>query len=359
MDLVPHQKTRVAVIGAGVIGLSTALNLTRSAASEQLDITIIADKFTPEIVSDKASMIMLPVRPDEHAKDRSPQQIAGEVPARFKKWARDTFSYYHSLYSSTDNAEVQLCLRSGYQYQYSHLPDPWWKEVVFGFRHVDLNSEEARMIHTPSNCVDVWAYTTYIMETTPYLKWLTDKIQQSGVRLVKKKVNRLDELTGYDIIINCTGLGSRELVNDLEVKPGKGQLVIARAPWITHFFINHVGGGDFWHIHPRADDVVMGGTYDVNDWNEAPDPNTTETIIKGCVKCVPSASKADIKVVWAGLRPARDSIRLDSNYYDGPSGSLMIHCYGHGGLGFTVGWGCACEVKDIVEQHLSSIKSKL
>ena len=340
-----HQKSKiqVAVIGAGVIGLSAALNLTQN-FPKHLDVTIIADKFSPELVSDKAGIHMVPDSPDlkKLPKDHS------------KKWARDTFSFFHSICGSVDNAEVQLCLRIGYEFKYSHLPDPWWKECVFGFRHVDLKSDEAKVIQTPPKCVDIWAYTAYVMAPSNYLKWLTKCIKQNGGLLVKKKVKSLEELTGYDIIINCTGIGSRELVNDHTVRPGRGQIVAVCAPWITHFACND----GRWYILPRADDIVLGGSYDIDNWSETPDPDLAQKIFKGCQKLVPSLSKAEIIGEWAGLRPVREPIRMESNY-DGPNGSLLIHCYGHGGQGFVLSWGCACEISKIVEQRLSSLKSKL
>ena len=340
----------MAVIGAGVIGLSAAFNLTQN-FPKHLDVTIIADKFSPELVSDQAGMIFYPAGLiSATSTDNEEQELR-------KKWMRDTFSFFHSIYSSVDNAEVQLCLRGGYHFQYSHLPDPWWKECVFGFRHVDLKSVEARVIQTPPNCVDIWAYAAYVMAPSNYLKWLTKCIKQNGGLLVKKKVESLEELTGYDIIINCTGIGSRELVNDHTVRPGKGQIVAVRAPWITHFSVNACNDG-LWYILPRADDIALGGSYDIDNWSETPDPDLAQKIFKGCQKLVPSLSKAEIISEWVGLRPVREPVRMESNY-DGPNGSLLIHCYGHGALGFTLGWGCACEIRNKVERHLHSVKAKL
>ena len=38
----------------------------------------------------------------------------------------------------------------------------------------------------------------------------------------------------YDVIVNCTGMGSRDLCNDLDVVPIKGQVIKVKAPWIKH-----------------------------------------------------------------------------------------------------------------------------
>lgn len=59
----------------------------------------------------------------------------------------------HSIYKSEENANVQLCLQNGYFFLESHLPDPWYKDDVFNFRHVDVNSVEAKTLNVPHNCV--------------------------------------------------------------------------------------------------------------------------------------------------------------------------------------------------------------
>ena len=42
-----------------------------------------------------------------------------------------------------------------------------------------------------------------------------------------------------------------------------------------------------------------------------------------------------------GLRPARPSVRLERV-------ADVVHCYGHGGAGVTLSWGCADEVVSLV-----------
>ncbi len=52
-------RLKVAVVGAGVIGLSTALNLT-SRFPDDLEVTILADRFTPDTASDRSSAALKP-----------------------------------------------------------------------------------------------------------------------------------------------------------------------------------------------------------------------------------------------------------------------------------------------------------
>ena len=47
---------------------------------------------------------------------------------------------------------------------------------------------------------------------------------------------------------------------------------------------------------------------------------------------------------WSGLRPFRKAIKLEKE-------GNVIHNYGHGGSGFTLAWGCANSVNDIIKQE--------
>ena len=50
-----------------------------------------------------------------------------------------------------------------------------------------------------------------------------------------------------------------------------------------------------------------------------------------------------------GLRPARPAVRLEAEALDG---GTVVHCYGHGGAGVTLAWGCADEVVRLVTHAL-------
>ena len=50
-----------------------------------------------------------------------------------------------------------------------------------------------------------------------------------------------------------------------------------------------------------------------------------------------------------GLRPARPAVRLEAEPHDR---GVVVHCYGHGGAGVTLAWGCAEEVVGLVSAAL-------
>ena len=40
------------------------------------------------------------------------------------------------------------------------------------------------------------------------------------------------ELSGFAVVANCTGLGAARLFNDAEMYPVRGHVIRVRAPWI-------------------------------------------------------------------------------------------------------------------------------
>ena len=124
-----------------------------------------------------------------------------------------------------------------------------------------------------------------------------------------------------------------------------------KAPWIKKW-LGFSNSNCVGYVLPRARDVVIGGIAQAHNWNETPDPEVTEVILKNAQQHVPSLRGAEIIDSWVGLRPKRDGVRLESGV--GPAGSLLVHCYGHGGEGVILSWGCALDVGDIVQQRMKA-----
>ena len=229
---------------------------------------------------------------------------------------------------------------------------------MFGFRHVDVKSEEARAVNAPPDCTDIWTFQTYLLDCSKYLEWLLSVFVSRGGLVEKRRIDNLDELHSYDFIINCTGLGSRELIGDMALQPARGEIVLVDAPWASHFALNvHEDSDGVIYILPRADSVALGGSMEKGNFNTSVEPASEKRILHGCNKLIPSLSRAKVVDKWAGLRPLRESIRLDSGV--NKKGGVVVHCYGHGGQGIVLSWGCAIDIGDIVAQSFTPSKSKL
>ena len=338
-------KLSVAIVGAGVIGLTATVHLQERFPGK-LDLTLIADKFSPHTTSDKSAAILWPILPERIAMSSQVYDV--------KKWIRISFQKFQSIFSSSDNAQVGISLLHGYTYFNSLQSEPWWKDCMFGVRRVENESGEAKTLSLPSNCVEIWASSTFTMNPTCFLQWLMGKAKKGGCKVENKRISSLEDLThSYDIVINCTGLGScKELLFDQRMYPVQGQVVVVKAPWVKHWLLDTCGSSTTCII-PRGPELVLGGTKVVGDWNETTDPDTLTDIIKRCQDLVPSLVEAEVVSSWAGLRPGRDLVRLED--CECQSGSLLIHCYGHHDKGICLSWGCAMDIGGLVGQRLTGM----
>ena len=105
-------------------------------------------------------------------------------------------------------------------------------------------------------------------------------------------------------MINCTGLGSRWFVNDLNVHPVRGQVIRVKAPWVNYCLMLDY---ETTYILPLDDVVVLGGTQNLDVYDLNVNENDCDEIIERCSKLVPSLKKAEIVKKASGLRPLRSN----------------------------------------------------
>jgi len=184
-----------------------------------------------------------------------------------------------------------------------------------------------------------------LMDTTIYLDYLTARFREAGgeihanVRFEKPE----DVDTKFDLVINCAGIGARELVHDADLEPHRGQVaIVPRIEGLSCAIV--CDDAPLMYAIPRASDCVFGGTNDVSD-NLAADPATTSQIVAECSRVL-DIERPRVLAERVGLRPFRKSgLRLERDRLH--DGRTVIHNYGHGGAGFTLSWGCAREVFEV------------
>jgi D-amino-acid oxidase len=185
-----------------------------------------------------------------------------------------------------------------------------------------------------------------LMDTTIYLDYLAARFLKAGGEINAhvdfKNLEDVDSKS--DLVINCAGIGARELVGDHDLEPHRGQVAIV--PRIESLSCAIVCDDEpLMYAIPRANDCVFGGTNEVSD-NLTADPATTSRIVAECSRVL-NIDEPRVLAERVGLRPFRRSgLRLEHDQLR--DGRTAIHNYGHGGAGLTLSWGCAREVLELM-----------
>jgi D-amino-acid oxidase len=184
-----------------------------------------------------------------------------------------------------------------------------------------------------------------LMDTTIYLDYLAARFLKTGgeinANVCFEKLEEVDQQ--FDLVINCAGIGARDLVQDADLEAHRGQVAIV--PRIEALSCAIVcDDAPLMYAIPRRNDCVFGGTNDISS-DLAADPATTDRIVAECSRAL-NIDRPYVLAERVGLRPFRKSgVRLERDQLS--DGRTVIHNYGHGGSGFTLSWGCAREVIDL------------
>ncbi|NXJ77652.1 OXDD oxidase, partial [Trogon melanurus] len=337
---------KVAVVGAGVIGLSTALCIVETCAS--CSVTVLADQFSPNTTSDVAAGMLIP-----HTYPGTPIHVQ-------KQWFKETFTDLFAISNSAEASEAGIHLVSGWQI-FKNPPKedlPFWSDVVLGFRPMS----EAELQKFPQHRFGQ-AFTTLKCDCPPYLLWLEKRLKATGVQMCTRKVADLWELhSEYNVIVNCAGIGAHQLVGDKKLFPVRGQVLKVHAPWVKNFIRE---GDGSTYIYPGIHRVTLGGIREKENWSLSPDPGTTKDIFDRCCSLEPSLRGAQDIEVKVGLRPSRQCVRLQTEVLRQGGVKLpVVHNYGHGSGGFSMHRGTAKEAARLVGECIaalqgSSLRSKI
>lgn len=311
----------VTVIGCGVIGLTTAVRL-RDAG---LDAGILTAVMPQATTSSVAAAIWYPYKayPEDRVLD----------------WGRRTYEVFEELSRAPGSG---VYMREGIEIHREPAPDPWWGSAVPGVRRCTRGE-------LPVGCRDGHVFTVPIIEMPVYLDYLLERFVASGGTVRQKAVPSLEEAAGTGrVVVNCAGLGAKDLANDGTMTPIRGQVVRVRNPGIERFALDEENPGGVTYVVPRKEDCVLGGTAEEGKWDLEPDPVTAGEIMRRCAELEPKLADAEVLEHRVGLRPGRSEVRLEGALLEG--GVPCVHNYGHGGSGVTLSWGCAEEALRLVAE---------
>ncbi len=195
---------------------------------------------------------------------------------------------------------------------------------------------DLRRVVPPAGYGDAWSFDAPVVEMPLYLAWLAVQVARLGGTLTRLNLSSLP--TGADLVVNCSGLGARLLGTDPTVSPVAGQVLYVEQFGLERWWLDSPGPT---YVVPRSRDIVVGGTDDEGEWSRTPSPATAAAILRRASELVPELASARVLRHKVGLRPARPAVRLER-------AADVVHCYGHGGAGVTLSWGCAEDVVRLV-----------
>jgi D-amino-acid oxidase len=245
----------VAVLGSGAVGLANA----RLVQEAGFPVTIYAAALPPDTTSN----------------------IAG--------------GQFHPAYAFAESA-----VTTDFMTQFTRALDYSWRRFQimigedYGIRwlptYVETDSPEAKTIATfpPINRMLTAAenpfpwkgtlrYDTMYVETGRYLRKMIRDVQIAGGKIEVRKFATPADIAALpeSLVFNCTGLGSRQLFGDQDLHPARGQLAILEPqPEVQYAFTGGPG-----YMFPRPDGIILGGTFELDQWDTTPDPATIARIV--------------------------------------------------------------------------------
>jgi glycine/D-amino acid oxidase-like deaminating enzyme len=265
---------QAAVIGCGAVGLAAARQLQRRGFA----VTIYAASVPPDTTSNMSLAGFTPTSAVVAPESRTP-----EWDAQFRAVADLSWR------------ELQLLVGRGYGvswlFNYSPMDD---RRIASGTNtllpaHVQGEVEVLGPGEHPFPATFAARRADLRIEPSIYLDAILRDVAVFGGRIVIRRFSSVAELVALPepVVVNCTGLGSRELFGDRELVPLKGQLTVLLPQPDVDYATTGAGRATSdlpsagLHMMPRADGVVLGGTRERDVWSLEPNRDELTRVIEG------------------------------------------------------------------------------
>ncbi|KAG7664004.1 DAO1 [[Candida] subhashii] len=358
----------IVVLGAGVIGLTTALELKRW--NREVDVTIVAQHIPGDIDKSYTSPFAganwqsfatkedVGLQEIDKSGYREFTRLANSDP-KSGIWTKDNVAYF---------TEYELARRNGS----SEDLIPWYKDYVHNFETIEKKD-------LPDGIAFGTRFTGVVISVPTYLNYLVQKNLEIGntIKKVEKLRHIKDALLLHssgklaDYVINATGLMATSIEGISDTKrtfPVRGQVLLVKNNARVQMSVEGFPGyeNEMLYMMPRVEGgTIIGGCFLEDDLNFEEDKQLTRRIVDRAIKYAPelidpgfknNPTQIEIAKVNVGFRPFRVGgarVELDEKY------KWLIHNYGAGGGGYQGSYGLSKLVIDILEKQNVFRKAKL
>jgi D-amino-acid oxidase len=253
-----------AVLGCGAIGISTGILLQRHG----FRVTIYARDLPPNTTSNIAGGLWSPY----FAYDES--SLTPAFKDQFRAAARHAHRHFRNMvgshygvrwvdsyFTGDENGEA---LRI-----FEDMPELFPRGAEFGPGEHPFPRRHARRAGTMQ------------IQTPNYMREIERDFRTAGGRIVVREFRNVQQVLDLaePTVINCTGLGSRDLFGDRSLIPAKGQMtILLPQPEVEHILCID---GEALYMIPRDDGILLGGTFERDVWDLTPNPREAERIYQG------------------------------------------------------------------------------
>lgn len=400
-----NNDTHVVVIGAGVIGLTTATLLQESLpagtsiiiVAAELPIDSLAKNVKIETTSDATPSVdyasmwagahhrpipYLTTDNKDYNELSGPQQQMQSQLASEHQMTLRTAHRMLSLARSDPQSGIKVVpaaeflenppsenigMKTGYIYA---SPDDRFRILS----QAELNTLNAKQERSPQIGLVKWAceYETYIVNPHVYCQYLLRQFQDHGGKVIRKRLQKLSDALHViadakpSIIVNCSGIGKFDFP-DQKTKIIRGQTVLVRNEF-DKTLTRQCADGSWSFLIPRplGAGTIVGGTKQIDDPEASPRLKERQKLLEDAVRYFPefvdSVEKFEVIQDNVGRRPWREGgmrIEIDNDVL--ADRATVIHGYGAGGRGYEISWGAAEKICGLVGRCLpkSSTAAKL
>lgn len=364
----PQTESTIVVIGAGIIGLTSALKIQELTKDSPSTSVLLAAKEWPTSI---------PGAPIAHSADYASMWAGAHVrpiPASTPQLRREA-KWLKTTVAELEKSEPGVGVRRlpGIEY----LEDPpveYIKQDVHSFTE-ETGLPGYRRFDTrelPEGAKLGYQYETYCINAPLYCANLLRKFIVQGGKTVQRELKSEWEAfilaPNVKLVVNASGMG----FGDAKSFPIRGQTVLTNLTAADKTITTQKKDGTWSFIIPRSFNggTVIGGTKEIGNWDLEPSQETRSQLLKAAQSIIPQAcnnqeSVESVKVIKdvVGRRPAREGgMRVETEKKDTTWGvKHVVHAYGAGGRGYELSWGVADEVMELVKEVLNtqSAKAKL